>query len=153
LRTRRGARRGGRRRLGRRRTAGSRHACQRDRDDDHAGPGELPRAARLPTRSELGSHAARTFRHVRLVSNRPVDRFAGRNCDDSTMSPPVGSVTSFIDQHSHMALLLLFAIVALESFGLPLPGETALIACGVLASQGSLSIVAVIAVAALAAAI
>jgi len=60
-------------------------------------------------------------------------------------------VTTFIDQHSQMALLLLFAIVALESFGLPLPGETALIACGVLASQGSLSIVAVIAVAALAA--
>jgi len=67
------------------------------------------------------------------------------------MSPPVGSVTSFIDQHSQMALLLLFAIVSLESFGLPLPGETALIACGVLASQGSLSIVAVIAVAASAA--
>jgi membrane protein DedA with SNARE-associated domain len=67
------------------------------------------------------------------------------------MSTPVGSVTSFIDQHSQMALLLLFAIVALESFGLPLPGETALIACGVLASQGSLSIVSVIAVAATAA--
>ena len=50
-----------------------------------------------------------------------------------------------------MALLLLFAIVALESFGLPLPGETALIACGVLASQGSLSIVSVVGVAALAA--
>jgi membrane protein DedA with SNARE-associated domain len=61
------------------------------------------------------------------------------------------SVTSFIDEHSQMALLLLFAIVALESFGVPLPGETALIACGVLASQGSLSIVAVIAVAASAA--
>ena len=64
---------------------------------------------------------------------------------------PLGSVTSFIDQHSQMALLLLFAIVALESFGLPLPGETALIACGVLASQGSLPIVSVIAVAAVAA--
>lgn len=63
----------------------------------------------------------------------------------------IGSVTSFIDQHSQIALVLLFAIVALESFGLPLPGETALIACGVLASQGSLSIVAVIAVAASAA--
>jgi membrane protein DedA with SNARE-associated domain len=33
------------------------------------------------------------------------------------------------------------------SFGLPLPGETALIACAVLASKGALSIVAVIAVA------
>jgi membrane protein DedA with SNARE-associated domain len=63
----------------------------------------------------------------------------------------VGSITSFIEQHSHWALLLLFAVVALESFGVPLPGETALIACGVLASQGSLSIVVVIAVAAAAA--
>jgi membrane protein DedA with SNARE-associated domain len=43
------------------------------------------------------------------------------------------------------------ALVAAESFGLPLPGETALIACGVLASQGSLSIVAVIALASTAA--
>jgi membrane protein DedA with SNARE-associated domain len=59
----------------------------------------------------------------------------------------LGSITSFIDQHSHWALLLLFALLAMESFGLPLPGETALIACGVLASQGSLSIVAVIVVA------
>jgi membrane protein DedA with SNARE-associated domain len=39
----------------------------------------------------------------------------------------------------------------LESFGLPLPGETALIAFGVLASQGHYSIVVVIAVAAAAA--
>jgi membrane protein DedA with SNARE-associated domain len=57
------------------------------------------------------------------------------------------SISSFIDQHSHWALPLLFVLLALESFGLPLPGETALIACGVLASQGTLSIIAVIAVA------
>ncbi len=67
------------------------------------------------------------------------------------MALVVGSITSFIEQHSHWALLLLFAVVALESFGVPLPGETALIACGVLASQGSLSIAAVIAVASAAA--
>jgi membrane protein DedA with SNARE-associated domain len=42
-------------------------------------------------------------------------------------------------------------LLLLESFGLPLPGETALIACGVLASQDALSIVAVITVAAIAA--
>ena len=36
--------------------------------------------------------------------------------------------------------------MTLESFGLPVPGETALIACSVLASQGSLPIVAVIVV-------
>jgi membrane protein DedA with SNARE-associated domain len=44
-------------------------------------------------------------------------------------------------------LPLLFVVVALESFGVPLPGETALIAFGVLASQGHYTIVAVIAIA------
>src|SRR5262245_15450940 len=63
----------------------------------------------------------------------------------------LASITTFIDQHSHMALFLLFGLVALESFGLPLPGETAVIACGVLASQGALSIPVVIAVASAAA--
>jgi len=62
----------------------------------------------------------------------------------------IGSLTTFIDQHSQWALLLLFVLLFLESFGLPLPGETALIACGVLASQGALAIgwVIVVAVAA-----
>jgi membrane protein DedA with SNARE-associated domain len=43
---------------------------------------------------------------------------------------------------------LLFVVVLLESFGIPLPGETALIAFGVLASQGHHSIVLVIVLAA-----
>jgi membrane protein DedA with SNARE-associated domain len=60
---------------------------------------------------------------------------------------PLASITSFIDAHSSWALLLMFVLLAAESFGLPLPGETALIACAVLASQGSLSIVAVLVVA------
>ena len=60
---------------------------------------------------------------------------------------PLASITSFIDQHSQWALLLMFVLLAAESFGLPLPGETALIACAVLASQGALSIAAVLAVA------
>src|SRR6516164_7039420 len=64
---------------------------------------------------------------------------------------PVGSITSFIDAHSGLALVLLFLLLAAESFGLPLPGETALIACAVLASQGALAIEAVIAIAAAAA--
>ena len=51
---------------------------------------------------------------------------------------------TFIERHNEWAMLLLFVLLALESFGLPVPGETALIACGVLASQGSLSIVSVI---------
>ena len=48
-------------------------------------------------------------------------------------------------------LVLLFVLVAAESAGVPLPGETALIAAAVLASQGHYSIVTVIVVAALAA--
>jgi membrane protein DedA with SNARE-associated domain len=43
---------------------------------------------------------------------------------------------------------LLFLVVMGESSGLPIPGETALIAAGVLASQGKLDIVVVIIVAA-----
>ena len=52
---------------------------------------------------------------------------------------------------THHGLPLLFAAVAIESFGAPVPGETALIAFGVLASQGHYSIEIVIAVAAIAA--
>jgi membrane protein DedA with SNARE-associated domain len=58
------------------------------------------------------------------------------------------TVTSFITQHG---LPLLFVVVMLESFGIPLPGETALILFGVLASQGNYSVASVIAVAATAA--
>ncbi len=57
-------------------------------------------------------------------------------------------MTSFV---THQGLPLLFAAVAVESFGIPVPGETALIAFGVLASQGRYSIASVIAVAAAAA--
>ena len=63
----------------------------------------------------------------------------------------LSAIANLVDQHHQWALLLLFVLVALESFGLPLPGETALIACGVLASQGSVSIGWVIVVAVLAA--
>jgi membrane protein DedA with SNARE-associated domain len=41
---------------------------------------------------------------------------------------------------THHGLPLLFAAVMIESFGVPLPGETALIAFGVLASQGNYDI-------------
>ncbi len=51
----------------------------------------------------------------------------------------------------HYGLLALFLIVMLESGGVPLPGETALVAAGVFASRGRLDIRAVIGVAALAA--
>jgi membrane protein DedA with SNARE-associated domain len=52
---------------------------------------------------------------------------------------------------THHGLPLLFAVVLLESFGIPLPGETALIAFGVLAADGHYSIVWVIVLAAAAA--
>jgi membrane protein DedA with SNARE-associated domain len=55
------------------------------------------------------------------------------------------AVTHFFTSHG---LPLLFVVVMLESFGIPLPGETALIAFGVLASQGHYQIEWVIAVAA-----
>jgi membrane protein DedA with SNARE-associated domain len=57
-------------------------------------------------------------------------------------------VTQLILEHG---LLILFFVVALESAGAPLPGETALIAAGVLASDGHWSIAWVIGVAATAA--
>jgi membrane-associated protein len=52
---------------------------------------------------------------------------------------------------SHFAYLLLFLLIGCESAGIPLPGETALITAGILASQGKLSISLVIATAAAAA--
>jgi membrane protein DedA with SNARE-associated domain len=57
-------------------------------------------------------------------------------------------VLNFIQHHG---LPLLFLVVMLESFGIPLPGETALVLFGVLASKGNYDIAAVIAVAAAAA--
>ena len=52
---------------------------------------------------------------------------------------------------THHGLPLLFVVIMLESFGLPLPGETALIAFGILAAQGNYSITWVIVLAAAAA--
>ena len=57
-------------------------------------------------------------------------------------------MTAFFTQHG---LPLLFVVVMLESFGIPLPGETVLIAFGVLAAEGHYSIEVVIVVAAAAA--
>ena len=57
-------------------------------------------------------------------------------------------MTHFITTHG---LPLLFVVIMLESFGIPLPGESALIGFGVLASTGHPSIAWVIVVAAAAA--
>lgn len=64
------------------------------------------------------------------------------------MTPTLPRVTHLLLSYG---LVLLFAVVAAESAGVPLPGETALIAAAILAAQGNYSIVAVIAVAASAA--
>jgi len=60
-------------------------------------------------------------------------------------------VTHFIEHHQSWALVLLFVLIGVESAGVPLPGETALVASGVLASQSKLNIVVVIVVASAAA--
>jgi membrane protein DedA with SNARE-associated domain len=54
-------------------------------------------------------------------------------------------MTHFFTRHG---LPILFVVVMIESFGIPLPGETALIAFGVLAAAGHYSIASVIAIAA-----
>ncbi len=71
--------------------------------------------------------------------------------DDAPGAVLIASIQGFVEAHSQWALLLLFALLTLESFGLPVPGETVLIACSVLASQGSLSIGWVVVVAVVAA--
>ena len=60
-------------------------------------------------------------------------------------------IAAILSVPSHLGLAALALLVGAESTGLPVPGETALIAAGVLAKGGSLNIVAVIAVAAAAA--
>lgn len=57
-------------------------------------------------------------------------------------------MTHFVEQYG---LIVVFLLIAAESAGVPLPGETALVAAGIFASQGHYSIVSVIVVAALAA--
>jgi len=52
---------------------------------------------------------------------------------------------------AHLGYLILFALVGVESTGVPVPGETALIAAGVLAERGRLHIELVILLAAIAA--
>src|SRR3954469_2066839 len=76
---------------------------------------------------------------------RPARAHAGRRLARSDLTYPGRPVTHFIH---HYGLWFVFGIVCLESAGLWLPGETALIAAGVYASKGHLSITAVIAVAA-----
>ncbi len=56
-------------------------------------------------------------------------------------------MSHLIEHHQSLALVLLFLLIGVESAGVPLPGETALVASGVPASQSKLNIAAVIVVA------
>lgn len=60
-------------------------------------------------------------------------------------------LAAIVDVAGDVGLPVLFVLLAVETMGVPLPGETALIAMGVVAAQGHASIEAVIAVAAAAA--
>jgi undecaprenyl-diphosphatase len=60
-------------------------------------------------------------------------------------------VGALINVPSRLGYVALGALIAAESGGLPVPGETALVTAGVLAQQGKLEIVVVIAIAASAA--
>jgi len=58
---------------------------------------------------------------------------------------------TFLDVAENVGLPVVFLLVAIETMGIPVPGETALVTAGIVASRGRLSIEAVIAVAAAAA--
>jgi membrane protein DedA with SNARE-associated domain len=64
---------------------------------------------------------------------------------------PTLFVLALFSVPKHLGYLALALLVGLESTGVPVPGETALIAAGVLAHDGEMEIVAVIAIAAAAA--
>jgi membrane-associated protein len=60
-------------------------------------------------------------------------------------------LASLVEIAENVGYPLLFALIAVETMGVPLPGETALITAGIVAARGNLSIEAVIALAATAA--
>ncbi len=60
-------------------------------------------------------------------------------------------LSPILDQAQHAGYPVVFIFIMIETMGIPVPGETALIIAGIAASQGRLSIEVVIAIAALAA--
>jgi membrane protein DedA with SNARE-associated domain len=60
-------------------------------------------------------------------------------------------LAALVDVAENVGYPLLFALIAIETMGVPLPGETALITAGIVAARGNLSIEVVIALAAAAA--
>ena len=61
------------------------------------------------------------------------------------------TLATFLDVAETIGYPVIFALIAIETMGIPVPGETALITASIVASRGRLDIVVVIAVAASAA--
>jgi membrane-associated protein len=60
-------------------------------------------------------------------------------------------IASFLDVAETVGYPLVFALIAIETMGIPVPGETALVTAGIVASRGRLQIEVVIALASAAA--
>jgi membrane-associated protein len=60
-------------------------------------------------------------------------------------------IATFLDVAENVGYPLVFALIAIETMGIPVPGETALVTAGIVASRGRLEIEVVIALAAAAA--
>lgn len=60
-------------------------------------------------------------------------------------------LASFLDVAETIGYPLVFALIAIETMGIPVPGETALVTAGIVASRGRLEVEVVIALAAAAA--
>ena len=63
----------------------------------------------------------------------------------------IAPLATFLDVAETIGYPLIFALIAIETMGIPVPGETALITAAIVASRGRLQIETVIAVAAVAA--
>src|SRR5512133_199652 len=75
----------------------------------------------------------------------------GRHREHARSGVVIAPLATFLDVAQNIGLPVVFLLVAIETMGIPVPGETALITAGIVASRGHLSIEAVIAVAAAAA--
>jgi membrane-associated protein len=60
-------------------------------------------------------------------------------------------IATFLDVAENIGYPIVFALIAIETMGIPVPGETALVTAGIVASRGRLEIEIVIALAAAAA--
>jgi undecaprenyl-diphosphatase len=114
--------------------------------------GRLPvvRAPRSPT---VASLAVRASVGSRLVDGRTLRWRRSRSPEATAAGVLTASavVLALIRLPAHLGYLILFGLIAAESSGVPLPGESALITAGVLAHDGQLDVELVIVIAAAAA--